>query len=76
MQNTDKTMKNPKNNSTKELKLKLMLIAYNGFFSSREMYEKAVEHYRQSDARSVPQAIAKMCAASAESFMNEFNKED
>ncbi len=69
-------MKNPKNNPDKDLRLKLMLIAYNGFFSNYQMYEKAVEYYRQSDARSVPQAIAKMCSASAESFMNEFNKED
>ena len=69
-------MKNPKSNSTKELKLKLMLIAYNGFFSSYQMYEKAIEHYRQSDARSVPQAIARLCAASADSFINELNKEE
>ena len=69
-------MKNPKNNSDKDLRLKLMLIAYNGFFSNYQMYEKAIEHYRQSDCRSVPQAIARMCAASAESFMNEFNKEE
>lgn len=69
-------MKNLKSNSTKDLKLKLMLIAYNGFFSSCEMYEKAVEYYRQSDARSVPQAIAKLCADNAAAFINEFNKEE
>lgn len=69
-------MKNPKNNPDKDLRLKLMLIAYNGFFSSQEMYNKAIEHYRQSDCRSVPQAIARICAASADAFITELNKEE
>ena len=68
-------MKNPKPNTEKDLKQTLMLIAYKGIFSNPEMYQIAIDHYRQSDARSVPQAIARICSASADAFISELNKE-